>query len=166
MDDICPFYVYESTGYFSSRETCNVTQAAISSDTYKRYCKGNYSKCPNYTAAEKSQSSGSGCYLTTACVEAMGLPDDCRELTVLRNFRDHWLREKVTGPAEIAEYYEIAPQIVERIQRSEERMELLKGIYDEMITPCVDDIQAGNYETAHERYRRETMKLKERYLNQ
>ena len=95
----------------------------------------------------------------------MGLPDDCRELTVLRNFRDHWLKEQATGPAEIAEYYEIAPQIVERIQRSEARMELLKGIYNEMITPCVDDIQAGNYETAHERYRRETMKLKERYLN-
>ena len=135
MDDICPFYVYESTGFFSSRETCNVTQADISSET----------------AAEKAESSRSGCYLTTACVEAMGLPDDCRELTVLRNFRDHWLKEQATGPAEIAEYYEIAPRIVERIQRSEERMELLKGIYNEMITPCVDDIQAGNYEMAHER---------------
>jgi len=28
-----------------------------------------------------------GCYLTTACVDAKNLADDCRELTILRKFK-------------------------------------------------------------------------------
>lgn len=38
--------------------------------------------------SSSSNNNSSGCYLTSACVNAKGLPDDCEELTVLRNFRD------------------------------------------------------------------------------
>ena len=33
----------------------------------------------------------SGCFLTTATVKYMGKPDDCYELTVLRDFRDKYM---------------------------------------------------------------------------
>ena len=37
------------------------------------------------------------CYITTACTEVMGLPDDCEALMTLRGFRDGWLREQDGG---------------------------------------------------------------------
>ncbi|MDX9883231.1 MAG: CFI-box-CTERM domain-containing protein [Prolixibacteraceae bacterium] len=62
-------------------------------------------------------SSSGGCFLTTACTVAMGLPDDCRELTVLRNFRDKVLCETEQGKVMIAEYYRVAPLIVTAIEK-------------------------------------------------
>lgn len=43
---------------------------------------------------------------------AMGLPDDCYELTVLRGFRDNYLKNRENGAQDIADYYRNAPQIV------------------------------------------------------
>ena len=49
-----------------------------------------------------SDNGGSGgCYLTTACVVAKNLPDDCEELTALRNFRDTYLRNHENGEEDI-----------------------------------------------------------------
>src|SRR6185295_8850185 len=33
------------------------------------------------------------CFITTACAQAQGLPDDCEELTVLRGLRDDYIRQ-------------------------------------------------------------------------
>ena len=160
--DICPFYLYESTGWFSSKEICKVTDNQISSTTYKNYCYGNYERFPNYKP-EQSDSSG-GCYLTSACVEAMGLSDDCHELTTLRSFRDHWLSRQEGGREEIAEYYKIAPPIVEKIHSSENSLEVLKRLYAELVRPCVEFIQNGQNESAHALYRATTEMLKKEYL--
>ena len=53
------------------------------------------------------------CFLTTACVEAENLSDDCYELNTLRNFRDSYVRGLPEGDAIISEYYDIAPKIIE-----------------------------------------------------
>jgi len=72
-----------------------------------------------------------GCFLTTACCEYKGLPDDCEELTVLRNFRDTFV------PREITErYYKIAPNICLRIQGNDEALEYVYSV----VRACVEDI--------------------------
>lgn len=53
-----------------------------------------------------------GCFLTTATVGAVGLADDCWELSTLRRFRDGWLARQPFGAALIAEYYRLAPALV------------------------------------------------------
>lgn len=50
-----------------------------------------------------------GCFFTTACVEARGLPDDCEALETLRAFRDACLANRPDGREAIAEYYRMAP---------------------------------------------------------
>ena len=40
--------------------------------------------CTRYE--EGTGTSSGGCYLTSACVESKNLPDNCHELTVLRQF--------------------------------------------------------------------------------
>ena len=89
----------------------------------------------------------SGCFLSSACVEYMGLSDDCRELTVLRDFRDYVLKATKDGCSLVEEYYQIAPQIVEKINKSCNKDEIYKYIYDK-IQLCVDEIESRNYENA------------------
>lgn len=57
----------------------------------------------------------SGCFLTSACVEYLGLPDDCKELTTLRTIRDKVLKATGEGRGLVDEYYRIAPALVEKI---------------------------------------------------
>ena len=75
----------------------------------KTYCDGwsaNHEKCPAYKAA----SSGSICFITTACVTSLGCPDDGYELTAFRKFRDKWLKLQPNGVSVIEKYYAVAPQ--------------------------------------------------------
>lgn len=71
----------------------------------------------------------SGCFITTACVEAMGLPDDCHELTVLRRFRDEYLLGQPGGEAMVREYYERAPALVEAIAARADAAERFRAIF-------------------------------------
>lgn len=59
--------------------------------------------------------SGAGCFLTTAVVEQRGEADDGPTLTTLRNFRDTFMRQSAQHRALVAQYYNVAPAIVDRI---------------------------------------------------
>lgn len=61
----------------------------------------------------KTRGPDHACFLTTATVHAMGLPDQCEPLELARFLRD----EKMTSSREVAAvdlYYKVAPVIVER----------------------------------------------------
>ena len=107
--------------------------------------------------------SGGWCFLTSACIEARGLADDCRELTVLRAFRDGYMRSLPQGEELIAEYYRIAPAIVEQIQCSDSRLEVLDRLYQDLVLPCVELIREGKNEEALENYCRHVRLLCEKY---
>jgi hypothetical protein len=53
-----------------------------------------------------------GCFLTTAACEHRGLPDDCFELSTMRDFRDRVLLETPAGQAMVKHYYDVAPGLV------------------------------------------------------
>ncbi|GHU54664.1 hypothetical protein FACS1894132_09650 [Clostridia bacterium] len=59
----------------------------------------------------------SGCYITTAVCTSLEKPDDCYELTLLRNFRDTFLKNQPDGETLIKPYYEDAPRIVDKINK-------------------------------------------------
>lgn len=156
MSDECRYYYYDC-GYCCALKREKEGSSSIDSDTVHRYCWGyHYEECPRY----KSGSSSSGsCFLTSACVEAKGLPDDCHELTVLRNFRDGYLSSLPTGKEEIAEYYLVAPAIVEAIKQRDNAMAIFDGIYEQLVLPCVRHIEAGENEQAHTLYRNAVKEL-------
>ena len=105
---------------------------------------------------------GGGCFLTTACVEHAGLSDDCHELTVLRSFRDSYVAGMNNGAALLAEYYEVAPAVVRRIEESPDREAILSGIFA-TVTRAVKLIENGNFAEAFTCYETMFAALKERY---
>lgn len=99
-----------------------------------------------------SSSGTDGCYLTSACVAAQHMPDDCEELQILRSFRDHYLAKQPGGMEEIEQYYEIAPRIVASINQRADAATIWNCVYEELIAPCVGMIHAGQNEDAHRLY--------------
>lgn len=153
----CAYYTFRNNDYY-----CLKKGDYVNSDVYQRYCKNySYDECPIY----KDNPNSGGCYLTSACVETRGLPDDCEELTVLRNFRDNWLKQQPGGAEEVAEYYEAAPQIVAEINKRADAREIWNALYDALVAPCVKLIRCGEMERARERYKKTALKLKEQFAH-
>ena len=111
------------------------------------------------SGSDSKDDSDSGCYLTSACVKGMGLSDDCFELNKLRAFRDNYVNNQPMGGEHIAEYYYIAPLVVDKLNSIPNPIEGYKRIYDELIEPCVRLIDAGKYSNAYKLYMGYTREL-------
>ena len=150
----CPYYWYDN------HYACRKSGKDVNEDTYGKYCKNyDYDDCPIYKGQDQSS-----CFLTSACVEAKGLPDDCHELTVLRAFRENYLRNIPGGADEIAEYYFVAPQIVSAIRQGTDAVSVFNMIYEKTVKPCVEMIERGENAAAHSLYRESVICLKQSYL--
>ena len=91
------------------------------------------------------------CFLTTACVKYKGLPDDCKELTLLRKFRDEYMKKTEEGCALVEQYYEIAPGIVDKIDARNDKAEIYENIYKNILV-CVENIENEKYEETFKLY--------------
>lgn len=157
----CPFYKFESS-FFGGDYYCIKQEKAVDSDTYYKYCRNyDYDDCPIY----KHQSTSSGCFLTSACIAARGLSDDCYELCTLRTYRDTWLSKVDGGIAAISHYYIVAPKIVDAIEKLPNSKEIYEHIYEEMVRPCVSFIEQKKYSEAFDLYRGMTLHLAEQYCS-
>ena len=116
-----------------------------------------YNACGYFRSNDSSASRGGGCFLTSACVAYMKKPDDCEELTVLRNFRDGYMAKTEEGKALIEEYYAIAPAIVQKIESSNKADEYYKDVYQTVLR-CVQAIQKGENENAVALYKQMVLK--------
>lgn len=103
----------------------------------------------NNNTAKKS---GSFCFITTAVCKYYEKPDDCIELTILRNYRDNWLRSQPDGADLIDEYYNIAPLIVSQMKQSEFYPEYCEKLLSQYITPCLRLIAEQKYNECKELY--------------
>jgi hypothetical protein len=94
---------------------------------------------------------GGGCFLTTATVQAMGLPDDCEELTLARMVRDtHMTGAK--DQAAVQMYYKVAPLIVERNTEWTE-------FYNDVLVPITELVKEERHAEAIKLYKYATVKL-------
>jgi len=105
----------------------------------------------NSGSGGSSNMSAGICFLTTACCEHKGLPDDCEELTILRNFRDTFVPKDL-----IEEYYRIAPNICVKLQGDRDTLD---KVY-EAVRSCVEDIKANRKWSALIKYRNMVNALK------
>ncbi len=108
----------------------------------------------------QDKSSGTGCYLTTACIKHMKekFDDSCKELMMLRWFRDNFVSD-----ADIKHYYAVAPVIVNTIDSVKDNNEIYEWIYEYVVQPCVIAIQQENYEFAYNRYKNSVLVLEEQF---
>lgn len=103
------------------------------------------------------------CYLTTACLKHFSehFDDNCHELTVLR-----WFRDRFVKPEDINLYYQMAPLIIEQIDSlpPQQQDDIYAYIYKNVVEACVSFIQNGQYDSAYERYMSSTLNLQKQFL--
>ena len=114
----------------------------------------------NESKNERQELINSKCYITTACMKRFQKQynDKCYELTILRWYRDNFIPKE-----EICHYYEIAPIIVEALEKNEHAKEIYSRIYDDVVYYCVRQIENGNFESAHNRYKDSLQFLEEQF---
>jgi hypothetical protein len=110
-----------------------------------------------------STTTETNCFLTTACCELVGLPDDCFELRALRRFRDDVLAATPGGRADIALYYERAPRILSAMAQRGETQRLLP-LYFSHILPSAVLARLGLKRLPDRLYRNLMARLTRRYL--
>ena len=86
--------------------------------------------------------------------------DNCHELTVLR-----WFRDKFIKLHEKYHYYKVAPKIVEGIDASKNKSKYYQFIYDQVVKASVDAIKKGEYSFAYNRYKRTVQMLENKFVN-
>lgn len=84
---------------------------------------------PSDSCAKYEGSSSGGCFLTTACCDHKGLPDDCPELRAMRKLRDYIKKEYTSAQKCVDIYYKAAPIIVKNINQRVDRDDCLEEIY-------------------------------------
>jgi len=106
-------------------------------------------------------SGGGMCVLATACLRHKGLPDDCEELKILRDFRDTHLAKTAEGKKIIEEYYSIVNMLVREIEEC--RTDMYEKIYED-IRQAVTYIKAGDFTKATQKYYDIINPLKEEFI--
>ena len=104
------------------------------------------------------------CYITTAVCETFGKPDDCYELTLLRDYRDNYLMSQEDGESVIHEYYDVAPTIVKHINHSGHKEEVYRHIWDTYLNPCIQMIESDQMEACRDMYIKMVHDLEEEYF--
>lgn len=106
------------------------------------------------------------CYITTAVCESFGKQDDCYELMLLRDYRDHYLASLPDGNRMIQEYYDVAPSIVKHINQKETSSEIYRSIWDTYLEPCISMIEHQKMDECRELYQEMVYTLKDKYFLQ
>lgn len=113
---------------------------------------------------EETYTNSGGCYITTATCRQLGKADNCYELTKFREYRDKILANEPEGQNIINEYYQTAPQIVNKINKQKNCGEIYQMIWDEFLNPCLLFIENMEYTKCKESYMRMVKKLQKQYL--
>jgi len=104
------------------------------------------------------------CYITTAVCENLQAEDDCYELNLLRNYRDHYLLSEESGEELVTRYYDIAPTIVKRIERQDNAKSVYKRIWNTYLRPCVTYIENNENEACKTLYTKMVKELQHTYI--
>lgn len=109
---------------------------------------GHCKRCYHSWDEHREKPSG-GCFITTATLNHLGTTDDdCKELTLLRDFRDKYMLATEEDAELVNRYYELAPILVAKIEANEERDSIYAELWSKCIEPCISKLQKGEFQEA------------------
>lgn len=104
------------------------------------------------------------CYITTTVCSGLHKAPGCRELVVMKKYRDEYLIKQEGGAEVIEEYYDIAPTIVKRIAKEDDPEGIYLYLWEHYLKFCVAMIDAGQFEECRDTYERMVEELRQEYI--
>jgi len=87
---------------------------------------------------------GGGCFVSTAICYGLEQPDNCKDLQILRSFRDIYLLQSKVGQYFVRRYYDLSPKISEAVENSPDSNEICLLLKEHYLDPCIAHIESGN----------------------
>lgn len=131
-----------------SLRACYQADAKEKEEQTTAYQEGNSYK----RTTSNYQTHDSGCFITTATCRALHAGDDCRELNLLRWFRDNKLQSTPQGEAIVREYYRVGPLLVQAIDRTPDPDALYQSLWEDYIRPSCTALENRQWEPAKQIY--------------
>lgn len=105
-----------------------------------------------------------GCYITTACLEARGIPvKDSLEYRTIKDLTKNHILASFSGKRDYVKYNKIGPGIVEAVNARSDSQEIWGGVYSDLQNVSGLVLQ-GMYEAGHQAYKRMVGSLQEKVL--
>lgn len=104
------------------------------------------------------------CFVTTAVCQGLHKSQDCREIALMKQYRDEYLLSQEDGERVVHEYYDIAPTIVKRIAKEASPEEKYLYLWNHYIKRCVELVQENQNEQCRKLYETMMVGLKEEYM--
>lgn len=104
------------------------------------------------------------CFVTTAVCCGLHKPNNCREIALMKQYRDEYLFRQADGEMLIKEYYDIAPTIVKRISQDASPEEKYLYLWNNYISKCVALVEKQENEKCKQLYVEMMSELKEKYM--
>lgn len=104
------------------------------------------------------------CFVTTAVCCGLQKPQDCREIMLMKQFRDGYFAGSEDGRSLTQEYYDIAPTIVKRIAKEADPEEKYRYLWNTYIKRCVDYLEKGQNEQCSRLYQSMMQELRAEYM--
>ncbi len=104
------------------------------------------------------------CFVTTAVCTGLHKPPDCRELIMMKRYRDDYLLRQEDGERLIREYYDIAPTIVKRIAKEDDPETVYHFLWDNYISRCIVLLEEEKPEECRDIYTQMMNFLRQKYV--
>lgn len=120
---------------------------------WRRYYDPDSNGCSYNDNSSNGLEHDNGCYLTTAMCYILGKEDNCYELSILRFFRDNYMKKTVEGQKLLAEYILISPPIADILLKHKDKNEIANFMLNKYINPAIELIKKKQYVLAVEKYK-------------
>jgi hypothetical protein len=134
----------------------------------KNYRKGAQDQDDNgYKSADDcgtgESSSDSCCYITSACLDSMGLPRNSLEMVAMKELTKNHILKSFRGKREYLLYGRKAPAIVQAIESRPDNKKTWSQVY-ETLREITSTIVSGRYEEGHQQYKSLVLRLEDQFV--
>lgn len=103
------------------------------------------------------------CYVTTACLDSMGLPRDSLEMKAMKELTTEHILKSLQGKKDYVSYQRIGPSIVEAVESRSNAREIWEEVYG-ALKSVTSAVFSGRYEDAHQKYKELMLDLKKQFV--
>ena len=104
----------------------------------------------HYTREEADM--GSCCFITTACLRALGKPQDSLEFRAMKVLTKEHILKSMQGKRDYVRYGRQAPKIVQAIEARPDANEIWRGVY-KTLGEVADFVLSGRREEGYQSYK-------------
>ena len=108
-------------------------------------------------------SSDSCCYITSACLDDLGLPRTSREMAAMKTMTKNHVLKSFRGKRDYITYGRIAPRVVQAIRSRRDSQRVWENVYG-TLGEVANLVGSGKYEEGHQRYKSLVLGLEAQFV--